>query len=254
MDNSTYSEQIMRYIDGEMTKEEKQEFEKELSGNEALKVELENRQLAKMAVVSFGLKEKVGSIHQQMMNELKKETPVKSINKVRRIVRYSVAIAASIILIFLGIEGYDFYRLNPNQLFADNYTTYELATTRDGQTAESSIEKAYREKNFTEVIRLNSNSVLSVKDIFLIGMSYLETNDLVKAISSYQVVIADKADDQNSVLKDAAEYYLALAYLKNRDFDQAIELMNKIYDNSSHLYKEKFTPKYIKKVKRLKWR
>ena len=78
-------------------------------------------------------------------------------------------------------------------------------------------------------------------------------NDLSKAISSYQVVIAD-VKDKKSMLKDAAEYYLALAYLKNNDYDQAIELMNTIHDNSSHLYTKKFSLKYIKRVKRLKWR
>jgi predicted negative regulator of RcsB-dependent stress response len=85
-------------------------------------------------------------------------------------------------------------------------------------------------------------------------MAYLETNDLPKAISSFQVVIADVKDEKAPVLKDAAEYYLALAYLKNNDYDQAIELMNTIHDNSSHLYTKKFSRKYINRVKRLKWR
>jgi outer membrane protein assembly factor BamD (BamD/ComL family) len=96
--------------------------------------------------------------------------------------------------------------------------------------------------------------VLSIKDVFLTGMSYLETNDLSKAISSFQVVIADVKEDKTTVLKDAAEYYLAMAYLKNNDYDQAIELMNTIHDNSGHLYKNMFSQKYINKVKRLKWR
>jgi hypothetical protein len=68
------------------------------------------------------------------------------------------------------------------------------------------------------------------------------------------VVIADVKDEKKSVLKDVAEYYLALAYLKNNDYDQAIELMNVIHDNSSHLYTKKFSRKYINRVKRLKWR
>ena len=96
--------------------------------------------------------------------------------------------------------------------------------------------------------------MLSVKDVFLTAMSYLESNDFSRAISNFQVVIADVRDDKNSVLKDASEYYLALAYLKNSDYDQALELMNAIHDNSSHLYKNKFSRKYINRVKRLKWR
>jgi predicted negative regulator of RcsB-dependent stress response len=176
-------------------------------------------------------------------------------NKVRRIVRYSVTVAASVLLIFVCIVGYNFYRLSSDRLFAENYSAYELTTTRsENDSTESKIEKAYREKNYGKVIELNANSVLSIKDIFLTAMSFLESNDLSRAISDFQVVIADVKDDKNSALKDATEYYLALAYLKNNDYDQALELMNAIHDNSSHLYTKKFSSKYINKVKRLKWR
>ncbi len=183
------------------------------------------------------------------------EITAKRINKVRRIVRYSVAVAASMLLIFVCIIGYNFYRLSSDRLFAENYTAYELTTTSDkNDNAESKIEKAYREKNYAEVIKLNATSVLSVKDIFLTAMSFLEINDPSRAISNFQIVIADVKDDKNSTLKDATEYYMALAYLKNNDYDQAIELMNTINDNSSHQFKNKFSRKYINKIKRLKWR
>ena len=177
------------------------------------------------------------------------------INKVRRIVRYSVAVAASVLLIFVCIVVFNFYQLSSGRLFTEKYSVYELATARsENDSTESKIERAYREKNYVEVIDIHKNSVLSVKDIFLTGMAYLETNDLSKAISSYQVVLADVKGDKTNLLKDAAEYYLALAYLKNNDHDQAIELMNRIHDNSSHQYKSKFSRKYINKIKRLKWR
>ena len=180
------------------------------------------------------------------------EVADKRTNKVRRIIRYSVAVAASLLLIFVCIVAYNFYSLSPGKLFSEKYAAYYLTT--NGENTESGIEKAYKEKKYDEVINLNRNSVLSINDVFLTGMSFLETNDLSKAISSFQVVIADVKDDKTTGLKDAAEYYLALAYLKNNDYDQAIELMNKIHDNSSHLYKTKFSRKYINKVKRLKWR
>ena len=183
------------------------------------------------------------------------EIPAKKVSKTKRIVRYTVAVAASILLIVVCIVGYNFYRLSPERLFNENYTTYELMGARsENDSTGSEIEKTYREKKYAELIIINKTSVLSVKDIFLTGMAYLETNDLSKAISSFQVVIADVKDNKASELKDAAEYYLALAYLKNNDYDQAIELMNVIHDNSSHLYTKKFSRKYINRVKRLKWR
>ena len=176
-------------------------------------------------------------------------------NKVKRVVRYSVAVVAVALLIFVCVEVYSFYRLSSDRLFAEGYTAYLTTTTRaENDSTGSKIEQAYRQENYEAVKKLNANSVLSVNDIFLTGMSYLETNDPARAISNFQVVIADVRDEKKSELKDAAEYYLSLAYLKNNDYDQAIELMNMIHDNSSHHYKEKFSRKYINKVKRLKWR
>jgi tetratricopeptide (TPR) repeat protein len=174
--------------------------------------------------------------------------------RIRHIVRYSVAIIAGLALLFLGFEGYNFYRLSPGRLFAEKYAQFELPEITDKAAQQSKIEKAYREKNFSEVIRLNAISVVYAKDIFLTGLAYLETGDDARAISSFQVVLADSENNKLSSLKDATEYYMALAYFKNRDYDQAIELMSSVHDNPAHLYKDKFPMKFIRKVKRLKWR
>lgn len=252
MDNSTHYN-LIRYVDGEMTPDEKVEFEERLETDKSLKKQLDDLKLAKQAIRHFGLKERVAGIRQEMMKTMATATPAKRINNVRRMVRYAVAVAASVLLLFVLIEGYKFYTLSPQKLYAQNYTSYELTTTRDGTDRTSAIEIAYRKKNYSEVIRLNAVSVLSIKDLFLTGMAYLETEDYARAASSFQIVLTD-VKDNSTTLKDAAEFYLALAYLQNHDYDQAIELMNAIRNNSSHLYKTRFSRKYINRVKRLKWR
>lgn len=173
--------------------------------------------------------------------------------KLRRMIRYAVAVAASVLLIFVVIEAYKFYTLSPDKLYSSNYSAYELAPRPDSSDSASAIEEAYHEKQYDEVINLNRSSVLSIQDIFLTGIAYLEKRDYAKAISSFQVVIADVKDNKFA-LKDAAGYYLALAYLQNSDYDQAIELMTTIHNDPSHLYNSRFNRKYINKVKRLKWR
>ena len=178
---------------------------------------------------------------------------VKNTWNVRRIIRYAVPVAASLLLIFIIIEVYKFYTLSPEKLYDENYTPYELNAAQGGDDSASAIAKAYNQKNYSEVIKLNRLSVLSIKDIFLTGMSFLELKDYSRAVRSFQVVLTDIKDNKIA-LKDVAEYYLALAYLRDRDYDQAIELMNAIHDNSSHLYTKKFSRKYINRVKRLKWR
>jgi len=181
-----------------------------------------------------------------------KKVVTERVSRLRRIIRYIVAGLAIVLLIFIFIEGYKFYTLSPEKLYAENYTPYEL-NIGDGNDSVTAIEKAYKEKNYSEVINLNRLSVLSIKDVFLTGMAFLETKDYSRAVRSFQVVITDLKDNK-ILLKDVAEYYLALAYLRDSDYDQAIELMNAIHDNSSHAYAKKFSRKYINRVKRLKWR
>jgi len=182
-----------------------------------------------------------------------KKVNTERVTRLRQNVRYTVAGIAILLLIFIFIEGYKFYTLSPEKLYAQCYTPYELTTIRDDNDSASAIEKAYKEKNYSEVIKLNRLSVLSVKDIFLTGMAFLETRDYSRAVRSFQIVITDIKDNR-IMLKDVAEYYLSLAYLQDRDYDQAIELMSAIHDNSSHAYSKKFSRKYINRVKRLKWR
>src|SRR5436190_23931334 len=103
------------------------------------------------------------------------QVTAKRINKVRSVVRYSIAIAASVLLIVICIVGFNFYRLSSDKLFAEKYIAYDLTTTPgENEQPGSKIEKAYRQKNYAEVIKLNATSVLSVKDIFLTAMSFLE--------------------------------------------------------------------------------
>ena len=183
------------------------------------------------------------------MEELKTETTAKPGRNVRRIIQYSVAAAATLLLIFLIIEGCKFYSLSSEKLYAEKYVRYKSVI----DTNSSNIEKAFDKKEYGEVIKLNRDLPLSIKDIFLTGMAYLETGDYSRAVSSFQVVVADIKAGKTRLI-DTAEYYLALSYLQNRDYDQAIELMSAIRSNKSHQYKAKFSRKYINRVKRLKWR
>src|SRR5215204_4416401 len=97
--------------------------------------------------------------------------------RLQRIFRSTVAGIAIVLLIVICIAGYEFYALSPGKLYAENYTPYELSTISDSNDSISAIGKAYQTKNYSEVINLNRLSVLSIKDIFLTGMAFLETKD-----------------------------------------------------------------------------
>jgi len=256
MDNSTHtmSEKLVQYLDGEMTGPEMEIMQQQLAAEKSLFDDLESLKATREAVKMFGLRQKVSGIHQQMMQEMK--APARKISSSRRIIRYSIAVAASVVLIAGSLIGYNFYTLSSSKVFASQYHPYELGTVRDGgNLPESSVETTYRERNYKKVTELYAaGNFQSAKEIFLAGMSFVEQGDNNKAIIELKKLIAENDTARSGLLKDEAEYYLALTYIRNRDYDFALDLLRKINDNPEHLYHDKVTGKLIRQVKMLKWR
>ena len=251
MDNSIpIAELLVRYLDGDLRAPEKTELEQRLRKDKELQTELENLQIAREAVRQYGLRQTVGRIHKEMM-----EPPVRKMSNFRRVVRYSVAVAASLILIAGCIVAYNFYSLSSDKVFRSNYLAYELNTVRGDNTEQGIIEKTYREKNYKGVTVLAREiSNLSPTDRFLIATSWMEIGQNAKAIDEYVKLLADDERTGSDLMHDETEYYLLLAYVHNKDYDQALDMMYKIRDNKNHLYYKKITPKFIRQIKMLKWR
>lgn len=256
MDNSTHSmsEKLVQYMDGELTGAEKESLEQLLVTDQVLQEELQSLKETRETIKQFGLKEKVAGIHKQMMDEL--QTPVRKIRSSRRILRYSMAVAASLVLLIGGYLAWNFYSLSSNKVFSANYHSFELTTMRDNDTAQMSpVEKAYRAKNYKEVIILSEQlSTVPVKEAFLAAVSYVEQGNNTKAIERFKKVISANESSGMIFMKDEAEYYLALTYIRNKDFDFALELLRKIKEDPNHTYYKQVTSKLIRQVKMLKWR
>jgi tetratricopeptide (TPR) repeat protein len=237
MDNSAnnMSEKLVQYLDGELAAPEKEMIDRQLSVDTHLHDELESLTATREAVKMYGLQQKVSAIHGQMMKEM--ESP-KTINPARRILRYN------------------FYNLSSEKVFASNYHSYELGTVRDADTVKvSPIEMAYRDKDYRKAATLFSGySDVPIKENFLAAMSYLELGNNPAAIGAFKKVIAGNERAKSNLFKDEAEYYLALTYIRNRDYDFAIDLFRSIKENPEHLYHEKATGKLIRQLKMLKWR
>ena len=255
MDNSTpgMSEKLVQYLDGELTGTEKESLVRQLATDKALQDELESLKSTSEAVKLYGLQKKVSGIHQQMMEEL--QPPVREIKSSKKIIRYSIAVAASLVLIIGSYMAYNFYSLSADKVFASNYQTYQLVTVRDGNTIESPAEKAYRENNYAEVIRIHdAGEDHTPKGEFLCGAAALELKENDKAIKCFKEVLDADRQTGQSVLKDEAEYYLSLTYIRNKDYESALVLMNTIQGNPNHLYNERISSKLIRQVRMLKKR
>jgi len=257
MDNFTQQhELLMRYLDGEMSQGEREEFEKKLTSDEGLRQHLEDLQTARDAVKMYGLKQQVASVHREMMREVKPGAVVREMSSTRKIVRNSLRVAAGIVLVAICFLAYNFFSLSPGKLYNEKYNSFELSSFRGGSEPQiTEVEKAYRQKNYNEVVALSAKFAgESIKDEFLAGVSYLELNRPLEAIGLFNNVITRDQKTDHPVYREDSEYYLALSYLRTKNYEKALQLMDAIHTNPSHLYHEKFTKGFIRKVKLLSWR
>jgi hypothetical protein len=163
--------------------------------------------------------------------------------------RILTAVAAFVLLVWLVWKVYHIYQLSTDKIYSQSYIPFEF--TVEAENEATPIELSYAAKDYKDVIR-KSKKVFSVteQERLLIGLSYLESGEYLRAISWLnRLTIVD-----NPPLKQTAEYYLTLAYLKNEDFDSAIVQMQRIINNPAHLYHRQFTPEMIKELRLIKWK
>lgn len=255
MDNSTHNgpERLVQYLDGELQGNDKEKMEQQLAVDAFLKQQYDSLLLTRESVHYFGLKEKVAGLHSQMMKEL--ATPVVKLKPASRMFRYVASVAAAILLVAGLFFAYTFFTLSSDKVYSANYKRFELSTTRDGGVGETASEKAYRAGNYKEVLRIHdADEDHTPKGEFLCGVAALELNDNGKAIKCFNEVLDANKSTVEKILNDEAEYYLSLSYIRNKEYNQALSLMNKIKDDKEHVYHERISGKLLRQVKMLTWR
>ena len=174
----------------------------------------------------------------------------------KKFLLYSLAIAAGLSLIISGILIYNFATLSAIKIFNAHYSSYELKLSNEKDNPPlTAVEKAYSEKNYVEIRRIHdAGEDSTVKGEFLCGAASLEFRDYAKAIKSFNEVLKIKPASIPPGLEDASEYYLALAYIGNGDYDFALPILRKIQDEPDHQYHKKVPGRLLRQVKMLKWR
>lgn len=245
--NKQPDNRIIKYLDGELTGDELNDFEKTLAENASIKAELQSMELAKSVVQHYGLKHQVARVHGSMMAELNTET--ESINKrgIYPFIRNTMRIAAALFGFMVLFGVYEFVSVSPSKLARENYRRYEVSIER-GTGKVSAIETAYLSKNFKLAINyLKKEDSITLKEHFLGALSYLADQQPANAIKEFEVVL--NKPDAASSYKDDAEYYLAISYLQNNQPKNAEELFKKIHNDKDHLYHNKVSWWTMLKIK-----
>ncbi len=251
--NLPQTEILISYIDGDISNDEKDVLQQQLQTDKAMQQELANLLLATDVVKSYGLKNKVANIHTKMMTEMV-ATSAQPKGMVRSLPKLFMKYAAGIILL-LGIFGlYQYITVSADKLYNEQYNTYALTTLRGGETLPA-IEQLYAEKKYDDVIAVfKQQPDASIKENFVAGQAYLTKADFADAVNCFKTVLAKNSNSKTGLLVDDAEYYLALSYLKNNENSKAFSLFEKIHNNKEHLYHNKVSSWFLKKLQLLEWK
>jgi tetratricopeptide (TPR) repeat protein len=165
--------------------------------------------------------------------------------------RVLLAVIGGVLLVLLLVAGYRFYHLSPQGLYKQAFVAYKLPNEGDYQLGATRVETAYRAGAYDSVIR-ESKKVqgFTDHDFLLIGLAYMHKGDFSAAIEPLRLVNLWNESDY----KEEGEYYLALAYLRNMDYDKSLELMQQIRHDPDHTYYNQITDKLVRNVRILKWR
>ena len=220
-----YSVYIERYLDGEMSPEEKLWFTRELKGNPALKRELclrerLNESIRETEIMDF--RKQLESVFEESRVEI--ESKHHHLRARRRI----AAVSSSLIIALAGtLTLWLSYRNLDNQkIYEQYYSPAEAGVTfrSEGKADNSELQTAmqyYESGNYEQALfhfeKILRNDPTRLGLNLYSGISQMEVNRYRDANTSFHKII-----DNNYILYiEQAEWYLAFCYLMTDDLEKA---------------------------------
>ncbi|HEX4850709.1 MAG TPA: hypothetical protein VFV08_07890 [Puia sp.] len=227
---------LIDHLDRLLEGEELAQVENLIQNDQEAAREWQVLQIAVEAIEEAGLHDRVAAIGKQYKVEMQvKDNKVHHMNFNRNILR----IAAAVIILLGVVSIYKYTTVSSTTVFNQYYSSYELNTTR-GAVNSDAIEKAYRDKNWNEVINLfNTSSDKNNQAYFLTGMANLELKNYQQASEDFDHILKANAKSGDNLYEDEAEYYMAMSLLASHQVAKAIPLLNKIKADKNHLYNQK---------------
>jgi hypothetical protein len=245
-ENSTQTELLIQYLDGELQGELLVAVERSIEENASVREEFENLKLAKEATRSYGLKGKISSIHTEMMQELKEDTVHKTAI-IKKILPYVIRIAAVVIVLFGLSSVYQYITATPEKLFNENFHAFDLHVIRGSS---SSLEDLYEKGDMNGLIQqFNQLKSPQAKDCFLAGNAFLTKHRPAEAIEAFIRLEQINKTNHTHYFEEDVEYFLALAYLANNEAAKALPIFEKIHADPNHPFHLAVSGWFLRKVR-----
>jgi hypothetical protein len=189
---------------------------------------------AAQLIRNYNLLEQVQKVHEQMVEEFRNP----SVQKQAKVVSFKsnrsfymkiaaglfIILSGSLMALYFNSTGKDFYR--------SHYTAYAVSETRSiTDEPETELVKAYRRGEFTNVIAL-----------------YNKVNNPGNR-ELFNRIISDNKTKGELLYQDEAEYYLAMAFLKNNETSKALPILTTIANEPAHTYHNKVSKTALLRMK-----
>lgn len=234
-----FSEAIIRYLDNEMTTEERGAFEKVLKENKELQKELElyrdiNYVIAKEDTIDF--KHQLNKAKQNHENNKVNNTSPRLI-KLRIVALSGAAAAVAAIIIYL----YSF-NMDSDSLYEKYYSIPEMSmiirSTDTGSVLFNEAIVQYQNENYVKAASMFAqidsieNEAYAIK--YYAGISNLASDAESIAISYFDEVI----ENGTNPFVSKALWFQGLAYLSLNDKESAKKVFTALYKRESHYKKQ----------------
>jgi len=269
------SERIDRYVKGNLDSEELQQFRTEMQQDNTLQQEVEDTQITQALLQHQGLKNEIKAVRAAMKAEGSQSTVVEENSntlstheepsevdaeenvKAVPMYQWMGRVAAGLAIVLVGYLTIQYATLSPERLYEERIASeppYLGLSNRSMEDQEDTIADQVRVEyqfgNFEEVLRLYGElEKPTFAETFRAGYAYLEQERTEEAITSFQQVM----EDQNAfMIKDKAEYYLALAYLQDGQIEKAVDMLEVIHKDDDHDYEDSLGSLYLWRLRLLK--
>ncbi|MGD1894771.1 MAG: tetratricopeptide repeat protein [Cyclobacteriaceae bacterium] len=274
MNEMNQAELIDRYLQGDLGTQELQQFQVRMQADEELRQTVEDTQMAQSLVEHYGLRNEIKAIRAAMQAEgnatLPEETIAPVVEEPRLLTQevdedvkavpmfqWAGRIAAGLTLLIVGFLTIQYTTLSPERLYEEKITSespYLGLSNRSMEDREDTladqVRVEYQFGNYEEVIRLYGElENPTFAETFRAGYAYLQQERTEQAIDSFQQVMQD---EDAFMIKDKAEYYLALAYLQDGQIETAVSMLEKIHESDDHIYEDSLSSFYLWRLRLLK--
>ena len=226
--------QIDRYVNGDMSDDERKLFEERM------------REHAELAQQVHLHRDILAGMEYHFMQQLKEQLMLSDQKKKKFNVRLALQIAAAVLLVG-GLAGAAYYYLlrptSSQQVFLSYFEAYPntlIQTNRSEPSPNTTISEKersamqyYEAGNYpravaalTELVASDSVDNNRTALIFYRGVSYLGSGNGEEATADLRIV----AQNADSLIAEPAHWYLGLSYLKAGQLAEAKEIFNQIRD------------------------